>query len=181
MSWRGGCCRFDARARLALLVWAVSAASAATAAAQPGAITPGADGANAAYRPSPACTLLLTEHRSRRPLLQTPWPTRTLSVSFVHSVLGTPVEDRYVWRDAGWVLVEERFSGEGYGLPHAPAAGEQWLQQDGQTRLLLNRSVTPLVIRSLAAQRMQLRLDDGRQWRLAELSAQAVELHTQGC
>jgi hypothetical protein len=45
---------------------------------------------------------------------------------FEHSVLGTPVEDRYRFTPRGWrALVEERFDGEGYGLPHAAGPGER--------------------------------------------------------
>jgi hypothetical protein len=174
VSWRGGRRLGGAAAALLLAGLAQQPALA-------GDVRAPVSSTGAAPLAQPACTLLLSEHRSERPLLQAPWSTRTLRVSFVHSVLGTPVEDHYVWRDGGWVLVEERFAGEGYGLPHAPAAGEQWLRQDGRTRLLLNRSVMPLVIRPLPAQQMALHLDDGRHWRLAELSAQAIELRTQGC
>ena len=116
-----------------------------------------------------------------RELLRLDWPSRTLRVAFVHSVLGTPVEDRYVWRDAGWRLVEERFEGQGYGLPHAAAEGERWMADGTSTRLLLNRTVMPLVIRPLPAQDMRVQLDDGRNWRLGHLSTQAIELQARGC
>ncbi len=131
--------------------------------------------------PTAACMLVLTEHRSRLALLRTPWAARALSVHFVHSVLGTPVEDRYVWRDKGWHLVEERFEGQGYGLPHMAATGEQVLHDGSRTRLLLDRAVTPLVIRPLPAQHMRVRLDDGTEWRLGELTTHAIELSAEHC
>jgi hypothetical protein len=130
---------------------------------------------------SAACTLVLREHRSEQALLRAPWPQRELRVGFVHSVLGTPVEDHYVWRDAAWHLVEERFEGQGYGLPNAAAAGEQLITDGAVSRLLLNRRVMPLVIRPLPAQQMRMSLPDGRQWRLGDLSTQAIELSTEDC
>ncbi len=128
-----------------------------------------------------ACELVMTEHRSARPLVRTAMPSRALHLSFVHSVLGTPVEDRYVWRAGAWHLVEERFEGQGYGLPHAAGPGER-LEHDGAvSRLLLDRRVEPLLVRPLPAQRMRVRLDDGRQWLLGELAAGAVEIRAAGC
>lgn len=125
--------------------------------------------------------LVLREHRSERMLLRTSWPQRELRVDFVHSVLGTPVEDHYRWREGTWQLIEERFEGQGYGLPHEAAAGETLVREGQRTRLLLNRRVMPLVIRPLPAQRMRLSLPDGRQWRLGDLSSQAIELTTEDC
>ena len=127
------------------------------------------------------CTLVLREHRSEQLLLRAPWPQRELRVDFVHSVLGTPVEDVYRWREGAWHLVEERFEGQGYGLPHNAAAGERLITEGAHTRLLLNRRVMPLVIRPLPAQGMRVSLSDGRHWRLGDLSAQAIELSTEDC
>jgi hypothetical protein len=129
------------------------------------------------------CELRASEHRSGRELLRAALDSAApeLRVSFVHSVLGTPVLDRYLWRDGRWVLVEERFDGEGYGLPHVAAPGEQLERVAQGWRLVLARPVEPLVVRPLAAQRMRLELDGGRSWLLAELSTQAIELVTDGC
>ena len=82
-----------------------------------------------------ACALVLTEHRSGLALTRLPLnPAQPAAdVAFTHSVLGTPVLDRYVWRHSaqGWRahLVEERFEGEGYGLPSAAGPGERLLRQ----------------------------------------------------
>ena len=70
-----------------------------------------------------ACELVLTEHRSGILLTRLPLNSNLPSadIAFTHSVLGTPVLDRYVWKSSpqGWRahLIEERFEGEGYGLP----------------------------------------------------------------
>lgn len=131
-----------------------------------------------------ACELRAQEHRSGREVLRAPLVSPAvpeLRVSFVHSVLGTPVEDRYQWRAGTWVLVEERFEGEGYGLPHAAEAGERLERTAEGWRLHLARPVEPLVVRPLLAQRMRLTLDDGRTWLLGQLTTQSLELRLHGC
>lgn len=128
-----------------------------------------------------ACELVLSEHRSgielRRLALDPAAPE--LRIAFEHSVLGTTVTDRYRFAPQAH-LVEERFDGEGYGLPHAAGPGEH-LQRDGQGwRLRLDRVVHPLVVRPLPQQRMRLLLGD-REWLLGAFSTQAIELKVQGC
>ena len=138
-----------------------------------------------------ACELVLSEHRSQRELMRLPLnPAQpSADVAFTHSVLGTPVQDRYVWRRSpvGWRahLVEERFDGEGYGLPSAPGPGEQLerVQADGRvfSRLTLNRVVDPLVVRSLPAQHMRVMAGGQAPVLLGHLSDQAIELRVMGC
>ncbi len=131
-----------------------------------------------------ACELRAQEHRSGRELLRASLAgsgVPEMRVSFVHSVLGTPVEDRYQWRAGTWVLLEERFEGQGYGLPYAAEAGERLERTPEGWRLHLERPIEPLVVRPLLAQRMRLTLDDGRTWLLGHLTTQAVELRTEGC
>lgn len=141
----------------------------------------GTAAATAPDTPAAACELIVSEHRSARLLLRVPLPDARLRIGFVHSVLGTPVEDHYVHRGGAWHLVEERFEGQGYGLPHAAAPGER-LETDGATsRLRLDRRVDPLVVRPLPAQRMRVLLDDGRQWLLGDLARTAVQLSVAGC
>lgn len=154
----------------------------------------------AATNAARACELRALEHRSGREVLRVPFTGTAsaaataatgaatsataepeLRVSFVHSVLGTPVEDRYRWRNGGWVLVEEHFDGVGYGLPEAAGAGERLERTPHGWRLLLERPIEPLVVRPLLAQRMRVTLDGGRSWLLGELSTQAVELRAEGC
>ena len=128
-----------------------------------------------------ACELSLTEHRSGRELLRAAMPAPQLRVAFTHSVLGTPVEDRYVWRSGAWRLVDERFEGHGYGLPHAAADGER-LERDGDGwRLQLDRPVQPLVLRAPAVAQVRLVLDDGRVWPLTGLAACAIEVRALSC
>jgi hypothetical protein len=132
------------------------------------------------------CELVLSEHRSARELLRLPLAAADpqFEIVFEHSVLGTTVVDRYKPRHDGsaWRahLVEERFRGEGYGLPHAAGPGED-LQRDGDGwRLRLDRVVDPLVVRPLPAQRMRIHAG-GREQLLGELSRRSVAVTVAGC
>ena len=134
-----------------------------------------------------ACQLILTEQRSGRELQRLPLDVAApgLEIAFEHSVLGTTVIDRYVFRLnnaqlwQAW-LIEERFDGQGYGLPHEAGPGEQLLRDGKAWRLLLDRPVQPLVVRPLPAQRMRLLLPDGPLL-LSKLSDQAVEIQASDC
>ena len=130
------------------------------------------------------CTLHVHEHRSGLELLRLPLPPGAapqLQLAFTHSVLGTPVQDFYTWSAGAWRLTEERFEGLGYGLPHTASAGETLQRFGAGSRLLLNRTVAPLVVRPLPALHMRLLLPDGRQWLLGSLSSQAIELTASQC
>jgi hypothetical protein len=106
-------------------------------------------------------------------------------VAFTHSVLGTPVLDRYVWRHStqGWRahLVEERFEGEGYGLPSAAGPGERLLRHGAGWRLLLDRVVEPLVVLPLPAQSMRMVMPNGREVLLGQLSPKSIEIRAENC
>jgi hypothetical protein len=136
---------------------------------------------------APTCELVLSEHRSQRELLRLPLDTAlpTAQVAFTHSVLGTPVSDRYVWRqDAGqWRahLVEERFEGDGYGLPNAAAAGETLVRVGDGWRLQLDRVVHPLVVLPLPAQHMRVIVAGREALPLAALSTKSVQFGVDGC
>jgi hypothetical protein len=136
--------------------------------------------------PAFGCELVLSEHRGERELQRLPLDAAQpqFEVVFEHSVLGSTVIDRYVpRRDAtAWRahLVEERFRGEGYGLPHAAGPGEH-MQRDGDGwRLQLDRVVDPLVVLPLPSQHMRVRAG-GRELLLAELSPRSVAMRVSGC
>ena len=136
---------------------------------------------------SPACELVLTEHRSGVFLMRLPLNSTlpAADIAFTHSVLGTPVLDRYVWRFGphGWLahLIEERFEGEGYGLPTQAAAGERLERYGAGSRLLLNRVVDPLVVLPLPAQSMRIVLPDQREFLLGQLSLKSIEIRAENC
>jgi hypothetical protein len=125
------------------------------------------------------CELVLREHRSGRVLKHLPLPEPGVRIAFEHSVLGTTVTDRYEFRPHA-VLVEERFEGSGYGLPHAAAPGERLTHDAHGSRLELERVVDPLVVRPMPAQRMRLLLPSGPLL-LAEVGTTAIELRFRGC
>lgn len=141
-----------------------------------------------------ACTLTLADHRRGPVLARLPLDPAApaLRVAFTHSVLGTPVEDRYVFRHgaAGWqaVLVEERWVGEGYGLPIAAGPGQtlvrdRSLGSDGW-KLTLQRLVHPLVVLALPSQRMRVLVDGQAPVLLGGLGPPAptsVALQVEGC
>lgn len=118
---------------------------------------------------TPACSLVVADHRDPRVLARLPLDPASpaMRVAFTHSVLGTPVEDRYVFRHGarGWraVLIEERWQGEGYGLPIAAGPGETLVRDDslgpGGWRLNLQREVHPLVVMALPSQQMRVQID----------------------
>jgi len=167
-----GACALQAAAAVAVLfspaAWAASTAAAGSAAAG-------------------SCELVLAEHRSGRELLRLPFgaDVPVAQVVFTHSVLGTPVTDRYEWRnDSGrWRahLTEERFEGDGYGLPNAAAPGETLTRDGNGWRLRLDRVVDPLVVRPLPAQHMRVQVGDRPAVLLGALSQAAVVMHVEHC
>ncbi|MFN0183314.1 MAG: DUF1850 domain-containing protein [Aquabacterium sp.] len=131
---------------------------------------------------APRCELVLSDHRAGTELARLPLDSAApqVRVAFVHSVLGTPVVDHYRFTPQAR-LVEERFEGEGYGLPHAAGPG-QTLRRDGTGWVLqLDRAVDPLVVRALPAQRMRLLLDDGTELPLGTLGAASIRIDAKGC
>ena len=128
-----------------------------------------------------ACELVLSAHRSGAVLQRLPLDATApeLSIAFEHSVLGTTVIDRYRFTPQAR-LIEERFDGQGYGLPYAAGPGEQLERAGDGWRLRLDRPVQPLVVRPLPAQRMRLLLSDGAML-LSKLSDQAIEIQARGC
>ncbi len=136
---------------------------------------------------SVGCDLVVTEHRADREVLR--WPINeqppTFTVSFIHSVLGTAVVDRYEVRPVlgQWksFLVEETFEGQGYGLPYGETSpGERFERTAQGWRLVMNRLVDPLVQLPLASQNVELRLQN-RSVRLADLSRYSMRIEVQGC
>jgi hypothetical protein len=134
-----------------------------------------------------ACDLVLFEHRSGKEVLR--WPTSQnpikFNVSFTHSVLGTPVVDKYEFRSIHGslkaVLVEEFFEGQGYGLPYgATSPGEKFERTAQGWRLSMNRLVDPLIQLPLPSQ--NIRLSMGQQSiLLGSLSPYSMLITTQRC
>jgi len=133
--------------------------------------------AAAAGAPASACELVLLDARSGREIERHALAAPALTVAFTHSVLGTPVHDDYEWRAGRWVLVAERFEGEGYGLPHAAPPGARLARDGAGWSLEIERPVQPLVLRAVAG--MKLVLPGGGQRRLE--APGAIELLARNC
>lgn len=120
------------------------------------------------------CELVLTDHRGDRKLARWELPQAPrFTIRFTHSVLRTSVRDTYEMRrhPQGWRahLLEERFDGEGYGLPHAALGpGESLHPTQTGWLLRLNRPVDPLVVRPTPEQDAWLEVG-GRSVRLLDL------------
>lgn len=134
-----------------------------------------------------ACTLVLTEHRTDREVLR--WPTTQqpvqFVVSFVHSVLQTPVADKYEFRhrNGRWqsYLIEETFQGQGYGLPYGETSpGETFERTAEGWRLSMNRLIDPLVQLPLPSQKVRLTMGSATIL-LADLSRQSMRIALQDC
>lgn len=134
-----------------------------------------------------ACDLVLFEHRSGNEVLR--WPVLKqpvkFDVSFTHSVLGTHVVDRYIFRDVEGKLkafiVEELFEGQGYGLPYgATSSGEKFERTDQGWRLTMNRMIDPLVQLPLPSQNIRLTMGE-QSVLLGSLSKRSMLITTQQC
>lgn len=120
------------------------------------------------------CDLVLSHQRSDRELARWELPAAPrFAIRFTHSVLRTSVRDAYEMRlhAGGWRahLLEERFEGEGYGLPHAAFGPGESLHRTATGWLLrLDRPIDPLVVRPTPEQDAWLEIG-GRAVRLLEL------------
>ena len=140
--------------------------------------------------PGFACELVLAGSRSGRELARLPLQASAPAarIAFTHSVLGTGVTDHYSWRfdDGQWRahLVEERFEGQGYGLPHAAGPGETLTREGDIWRLRLDRVVHPLLVLPLPALGMRV-LIEGRAplllGTLATTGGESISLRAQAC
>ena len=137
--------------------------------------------------PTQPCYLTLTQHRTGLALakiLMVHTPVR-FSIEFTHSVLGTRVRDFYEMRlaEGRWQahLIEERFEGQGYGLPYAATEPGQRYERDANGwRLTLDRVIDPLVQLPLPEQKIDL-VWPGGQLRIASLSQSSVLISLEGC
>jgi len=134
-----------------------------------------------------ACSLVLTEHRTDHEVLRWPATQQPVQfvVSFVHSVLQTPVADKYEFRhhNGRWqsYLIEETFQGQGYGLPYgATSPGETFERTPDGWRLSMNRLIDPLVQLPLPSQKVRLTMG-AKTILLADLSRQSMRIELQNC
>ena len=134
-----------------------------------------------AASPAATCTLELSDDRSGVLMRRVPVAQAEVVVGFTHSVLGTPVRDRYVWSGGQWRLVEERFEGAGYGLPHGAQPGEKLLREGNGWRLVTDRVIDPLVVRDVPGADMHIEAAGAGVWRLHELGARSLRVTAARC
>jgi hypothetical protein len=141
--------------------------------------------------PLQACYLMVSEHRSGRVLTSLPLhgPPFRFDIAFTHSVLNTPVRDKYEWRaqsegGQAWLL-EEVFEGQGYGLPYDAQPGQHFRRvtsaEGERWQLTLNRRVHPLVVPPVRSQQMRIEIAGLKPVLLESLSKHSVLIHAVNC
>ena len=90
------------------------------------------------------------------------------TVTYVHSVTRTPVDERYTIDGNAIVETEIRFEQHGPGLPTEPDAGEAWTRRDGRYVVTMRRRFERIAMRVHADQKPVLaagtRVVDLAQW-----------------
>jgi hypothetical protein len=97
------------------------------------------------------------------------------TVTYVHSVTRTPVEERYRVDGDAIVETEIRFEQHGPGLPTEPDAGERWTRLGDRYVVTLNRRFLRVVMRIDAETRPTLSTD-GQRVDLAQWGSRSLEL-----
>jgi hypothetical protein len=85
-----------------------------------------------------------------------PAPAPEFTITYIHSVTRTPVEERYRVDGAGLVETQMTFSQHGPGLPTAADAGSTMQTVDGHIVVTMARSFDEIVMRVHADQSPQL-------------------------
>jgi len=138
-----------------------------------------------------ACQLIVSEHRGGQTLATMPLagPPFLFDIAFTHSVLNTPVLDKYEWRaqpggGQAWLL-EEIFEGEGYGLPYDAQPGQHFRRvksaEGERWQLTLNRQVHPLVVPPVRSQQMRIEIEGLAPLMLEELSRNSMLISAVNC
>ena len=98
------------------------------------------------------------------------------TITYIHSVTRTPVEERYRVDGATIVETQMSFSQHGPGLPTAADAGSTMQTVDGRFVVTMARSFDEIVMRVHADQSPQLQAA-GRTTNLAQWGNRALVLH----
>ena len=104
----------------------------------------------------------------------------TFTVTYIHSVTRTPVDESY--RVDGGALEQTgiAFSEHGPGLPTQPDPGQTWTDVDGRFRVTLARHFDAIRMRVHRDQSPTLRAD-GRTIELWQWGNRAIALHAAAC
>lgn len=123
-----------------------------------------------------AC-LAIASHPDGRPLAQVEAGREAFTVSYVHSVTRTPVEERYRVEGDAIVETEIRFRRHGPGLPTEADAGGQWRRDGDAWVVSMARRFHTIAMRVHADQRWRLVAEgDPRPVNLAQWGNRAVAL-----
>jgi hypothetical protein len=127
-----------------------------------------------------AACLAITANPGGERFLALPLPSDVpaFTLTYVHSVTRTPVEERYRVEGDAIVETEIRFEQHGPGLPTEPDAGGQWRRSDGKYVVTTSRRFTRVVMRIDAATRPTL-VTPARTVNLAQWGNRALALEAE--
>lgn len=130
----------------------------------------------AAAAVGPAC-LAIASHPDGTPLAQAEAARGDFTISYVHSVTRTPVEERFRAEGAALVETEMRFRRHGPGLPTEADPGGTWRREGDTYVVTMDRHFGAIPIRVHADQRWRLTVDgDPRPVNLAQWGNRAIVL-----
>ena len=124
-----------------------------------------------------AACLGLTSHPDGAPLsaLALAAGEPGFTVTYLHSVTRTPVDERYRIDGNAIVQTEIRFEQHGPGLPTEADADSQWTRHDGRFVVTMDRRFERIVMRVHADQRPTLVIGD-RRTELAQWGNRSIAL-----
>jgi hypothetical protein len=124
-----------------------------------------------------AACLTLASHPDGKPLAQVETARGAFTITYVHSVTRTPVEERYRVDGASIVETEIRFRQHGPGLPTEADAGGSWRRDGDAYVVTMARRFDAIPMRVHADQSPKLRVDgDPRDVNLAQWGNRAIAL-----
>jgi len=103
-----------------------------------------------------AACVAIAEHPEGRTLARIAVSERGFTISYLHSVTRTPVDERYRVRGAEIVQEAIAFSEHGPGLPTVADADGRFEQRDGRMTMTMQRRMPSMVMRVHADQAPRL-------------------------
>ena len=102
------------------------------------------------------------------------------TITYVHSVTRTPVEEIYRVDDEGLTETSIAFTEHGPGLPTEGAPGETWTRRDGRFVVTMERRFTGIRMRVSSEQQPAL-LSAGKSYALAQWGNRSLALFAAKC
>jgi hypothetical protein len=130
----------------------------------------------AAAAAGPAC-LAVASHPDGAPLARVEAERGAFTISYVHSVTRTPVEERFRTDGPAIVETEMRFRRHGPGLPTEADAGGSWRREGDVYVVTMERRFDAIPIRVHADQQWRMSVEgDPRPVNLAQWGNRAIAL-----